>query len=245
MKLIANIVAGLSGAGGGLLQTQAANRPDAQGPFYAIAGCCAHNAAAKRCTLHRCVFLACVVLLSMTSGVHADVSARNLIIDDRSSGTLRSTLGPEWRLFTDTVMGGVSTGDVDLHTHRGKGCLRMRGDVSTRNNGGFVQIALAPGGDKAFDASKYAGVELTVSGNNERYNLHLRTAGLWLPWQSYRADFVAEADWRTVRIPFADLEPYKTTRKFRADRLERIGLVAIGRDFKAELCLASIRFYAE
>ena len=195
--------------------------------------------------LHRLLLIACVLLPSMSTGVRAEVSARELIIDDRSSGNLGSTLGPEWRLFTDTVMGGESSGDISLHSHREKDCLRMRGDVSTENNGGFVQIALPLSAEAPFDASSYAGVELTVAGNNERYNLHLRTAGLWLPWQSYRADFLAQADWRTVRVPFNEFKPYKTTRRFNAGELERIGLVAIGRDFHAEFCLASIRFYAE
>ena len=158
---------------------------------------------------------------------------------------MASKLGTEWRLFTDTVMGGVSTGNIAVDNHNGKNCLRMRGNVSTENNGGFAQMALSLSEKGIFDASDYAGLEFEVSGNNEGYNLHLRTDGLWFPWQSYRASFNATPDWQTVRIPFSELEAYKTSQNFRPDKLARIGLLGIGRNFQADICLASIRFYAE
>jgi hypothetical protein len=178
-------------------------------------------------------------------GVMNSVHANDLVIDDRSSGDLNSNLGLEWRLFTDTVMGGVSRGDLSIDIHEGRNCLRMQGDVSTENNGGFIQIALSLSRQEHFDASAYAGIEIEVAGNNELYNIHLRTAGLWFPWQSYRSSFTATKDWQIIRIPFTSFKPYKTTQKFRPNKLERIGVVGIGREFHADLCLASIRFYAE
>jgi hypothetical protein len=173
------------------------------------------------------------------------VSAKSLIIDDRSSGELRSNLGEKWSLVTDNVMGGQSSGTLSLHSYKGRNCLRMQGDVSTENNGGFVQIALNLTGSGSFDASEYDGVELEVAGNNESYNIHFRTAGLWFPWQSYRGSFDASSDWQTIRIPFAELEAYKTGQAFKADKLKRIGIVAIGRDFQADLCVALVKFYTE
>lgn len=183
--------------------------------------------------------------LMMSSGVINSVHAIELVIDDRTSGDLNSNLGLEWRLFTDTVMGGVSSGNLSLDTYEGRDCLRMQGDVSTENNGGFVQIALSFSSQEHLDASAYTGIEIEVAGNNELYNIHLRTAGLWFPWQSYRSSFMATRDWQKIRFPFTSFKPYKTTQKFRRDKLERIGLVGIGREFHADLCLASIRFYAE
>ncbi|SET66434.1 Complex I intermediate-associated protein 30 (CIA30) [Nitrosomonas marina] len=169
--------------------------------------------------------------------------ANNLIIDDRTSGNLSSNLGTQWRMVTDQVMGGVSNGELTLDNYKGKNCLRIRGDVSTENNGGFVQMALDLTNNGAFDASSYAGVEIIVSGNNEHYNFHFRTTELWLPWQSYRYSFKAISDWQTIYIPFKDLKAYRTTTKFHRDKLKRIGLVAIGRNFKADLCVASIKLY--
>ena len=177
-------------------------------------------------------------------GVTRTVLANDLIIDDRKSGSLKSNLGIEWRVVTDRVMGGISSGTLTLDRYRGRDCLRMQGDVSTENNGGFVQIALSLSDQDHFDASIFAGIVIEVAGNNEEYNLHLRTSDLEFPWQSYRASFKATSDWQTIRIPFADLEAYKTTQNFRSNKLKRIGLVGIGRDFKADLCLASIHFYS-
>ena len=158
---------------------------------------------------------------------------------------MASNIGTEWRFVADTVMGGVSTGNVIVDSHNGKNCLRMRGNVSTENNGGFVQMALPLSARGVFDASQYDGIELVVSGNNESYNLHFRTSGLWFPWQSYRGSFTATQEWQTLRIPFTELEAYKTSQAFQQDKLKRVGLLGIGRDFQADLCLASIRFYSE
>ncbi|WP_049785361.1 CIA30 family protein [Nitrosomonas sp. Is79A3] len=170
--------------------------------------------------------------------------AEDLIIDDRTSDNLSSSLGTQWRLVTDQVMGGVSNGELTLDNYKGKNCLRMRGDVSTGRNGGFVQIALDLTQDASLDASAYAGIELSISGNNEHYNIHIRTTDLWLPWQSYRFSFKATPDWQIIRVPFVNLEAYRTTTKFYQDKLKRIGLVGIGRNFQADMCVSSIRFYA-
>ena len=194
------------------------------------------------------IFLA-TINPGIIDSVLADTQNNSLIIDDRSSGSLNSNLGIKWRLVTDNVMGGLSSGKLTLDNIKDKNCLRMRGDVSTENNGGFVQIALPlldkKTDDAHFDASAYTGIEIEVSGNNESYNIHFRTDNLWFPWQSYRFSFKATPDWQTYRIPFSKLEPYKTTKKFSQDEIIRIGLVAIGREFQANLCIASIKFYTE
>ena len=158
---------------------------------------------------------------------------------------MTSTLGTNWRFVSDTVMGGVSTGNIKVENINGKSCLRNRGNVSTKNNGGFVQMALSLSESGVFDATDYDGLEIEVTGNNELYNVHLRTAGLWFPWQSYRASFKATPEWQRVRIPFTELEAYKTSQEFPQNELKRVGLLGIGRDFQADLCLGSISFYSE
>lgn len=167
------------------------------------------------------------------------------LIDDRASGTLAATLGGEWRLVTDQVMGGRSDGDLQVAEYRGRACLRLSGTVSTAKNGGFVQAALSLAGGSRVDASAYQGIQLSVAGNGEAYNLHLKTSDLWLPWQSYRASFTAEPNWREIRIPFTAFVPYRIETALDLRRLERIGLVAIGKAFTADLCLAELRFYAD
>ena len=188
----------------------------------------------------------CAVLTNTALAENMPVDTNDdLVIDDRSNNDTTSNLGTKWQLVTDNVMGGLSQGQLTLDRYQDKNCLHMRGDVTTENNGGFVQIALPLSEEDVFDASAYSGIEIEVAGNNEVYNIHFRTGDLWFPWQSYRSSFTASSDWQTYRIPFAELEKYKTFHSFSQDQIKRIGLVAIGREFKADLCLADIRFYHE
>ncbi len=149
----------------------------------------------------------------------------------------------QWRLITDQVMGGESTGAIAEQTQHNIACTRLSGSVSTQNNGGFIQMALDLNQRKRFDASKFRGIHLKVSGNGEKYNVHLRTSDLWLPWQSYRADFIAKPGFSDVYLPFDSFQPYRTKRRFRPEHLKRIGLVGIGREFNVDLCLAEADFY--
>lgn len=148
-----------------------------------------------------------------------------------------------WRLVTDAVMGGVSQGSARVALVDGRQCVHLSGSVSTANNGGFIQVALEVDEDLARRAAGYDGLRLWVRGNGEGYKVHLRTRDLWLPWQSYRADFDAPADWSLVQLPFSRFEPYRTNRPLRVERLRRIGVVAIGRDFTADLCVADLALY--
>jgi hypothetical protein len=166
-----------------------------------------------------------------------------LVIDDRTGEGLGSSLGRPWRLVTDSVMGGVSTGRLTVDRLAARDCLRLTGAVSLENNGGFVQAALDLDDRRPFDASAYDGIELDVLGNGEPYNVHLRTAGMWLPWQAHRATFDTTGEWRTVRLPFTAFAPYQVTGQFDRSRLRRIGLVAIGRAFDADLCVARLALY--
>lgn len=193
----------------------------------------------------RALSLIWVSSLFMAPASSAGGATGNGLIDDRGSGTLAANSGEEWRLVTDQVMGGRSDGHLRVDRHFGRGCLRLSGAVSTANNGGFIQAALRLGGGRRFDASVYSGLVLTVAGNGEEYSLHLKTSDLSLPWQSYRASFKAEPAWREIRIPFTEFVPYRTGNEFQPSRLERIGLVAIGRAFAADLCLADLGFYQE
>ena len=69
--------------------------------------------------------------------------------------------------------------------------MRLTGEVSLLNNGGFVQASLGLDKTGLLDAYGYTGIEIEVYGNNENYNLHLRSADTRIVWQSYRAGFQA------------------------------------------------------
>ncbi|MCU0841379.1 MAG: CIA30 family protein [Thiobacillaceae bacterium] len=185
------------------------------------------------------------LLLSLLFSFHSVTAMAHhpLILDDRRHADLASNLGTPWRLVSDTVMGGVSAGRLEPVVLEGRPCLRLTGMVSLENQGGFLQMSLDLGPDGELDASAYTGVELTTRGNGETYNVHLRNRDTRVVWQSYRAGFQAGPDWRTVRLPFAEFRPYRIDRPLSTRHLRRLGLVAIGREMTADLCVARIAFY--
>jgi hypothetical protein len=154
-------------------------------------------------------------------------------------------LAPDWEFITDGVMGGVSEGALLTETCKGRVAARLRGTVSTDNNGGFLQMAcdLDPSG-RAYDASRWSGIELDVLGNNEAYEARLRTSELDRPWQSYRIEFLASENWTSVQMPFAAFTAHKHDRAFDPTRLRRLGVLAVGREFHADIAVAQARFYS-
>ena len=171
------------------------------------------------------------------------MAQERLIIDDRSSGTLESVLGPSWRMVADGVMGGVSSGTLTPASVEQRDCLRLQGDVRLENNGGFLKASLDIESTAAGDASGYTGIVIDVYGNDEAYSLHLRSGDLWLPWQSYRTSFQAPARWQTVQLPFTEFSAYRTSKPLDVTLLEQIGVMAIGRAFAADLCIGRVGFY--
>ena len=168
-----------------------------------------------------------------------------MLIDDFQSPNLIAPAGTSWRSITDRVMGGVSEAKVTRECVDGKIAMRLTGDVSLENNGGFVQAALdlaSEGG--TIDASAFTGVRLRAFGNGERYSVHLRTPDNVRPWQSYRSHVTAGPSWKTIDLPFSGFLPHRLEEPLDIARLRRIGLVAIGRVFHADLAVSEIRFYA-
>ncbi|NJO32639.1 MAG: CIA30 family protein [Rhodospirillales bacterium] len=126
-------------------------------------------------------------------------------------------------------MGGVSSGEMTVGPVAGRLALRMRGEVSLANNGGFIQMSLDLATDGgAVDASVWGGIELAICGNGETYGLHLRTLDVARPWQSYRHGFKAERHWQTVRLPFDRFTPHRTDVPLDVHRLRRLGLAVAG-----------------
>lgn len=166
------------------------------------------------------------------------------IIDDLTHPTTAAT-DNGWALVSDRVMGGMSAGTMTREMVNGRSAIRMRGNVSLENNGGFLQMALDLGDAGApVDASRWDGIQINVMGNDQTYNVHLRTTDLQRPWESYRQSFVATPRWQTLHLPFDRFTPHRTECRFRPSRLRRLGLIAIGDEFEVDLAVADIRFYA-
>ncbi|WP_172975628.1 MULTISPECIES: CIA30 family protein [unclassified Roseivivax] len=146
-----------------------------------------------------------------------------------------------WRFFTDGVMGGVSTGQVAFLNEGGQSIARLTGEVSTANNGGFIQMRRALS-DVPADAQ---GIRLIVRGNDARYYVHLRTEVMYLPWQHYRAGFVARDSWGEVRLPFAEFNAQGAplSRTPAPETLTALGIVAYGADYTASLDIREVALY--
>ncbi|MEM9107545.1 MAG: CIA30 family protein [Pseudomonadota bacterium] len=146
-----------------------------------------------------------------------------------------------WQYIADTVMGGVSTGNVQFSDEAGKSFARLAGNVSTENRGGFIQFR------RKLDTSLPAdtkGIRLLVRGNGQQYFVHLRTKGTLLPWQYYQAAFETDDNWTEIRLPLTSFEP--SGRMLRATpaptSLTSVGIVAYGRDHEAQVDVREVGF---
>jgi hypothetical protein len=173
------------------------------------------------------------------------MAAELLVIQDPQQNGFASALDMPWQLITDGVMGGVSSGTLEKDTIEGKQCIRLRGNISLKNNGGFIQAALDIGATPVANTSAYQGIMLEVYGNDEEYNLHLRSKDVWLPWQSYRASFVAPAKWQIIKLPFSIFSGYRIRKPLDLAHLTRIGIVAIGHEFAVDLCIGQLALYRD
>jgi hypothetical protein len=156
-----------------------------------------------------------------------------MVFEDFSDGSAG------WRYFSDRVMGGVSDGGATLETEGDTAFARLTGDVSTANNGGFVQIRRDLTAALPDDST---GLRLTVRGNGETYYVHLRTTQSRRPWQYFAATFPTTDNWQDVTLNWADFTP--SGRGFDATLapadIRSIGIVAYGRDHAADVAVAEI-----
>lgn len=149
-----------------------------------------------------------------------------------------------WSVADDRVMGGESIAQLERQAQGHDSCVCLSGRVSLARGGGFVQMRW-PLKSHGVQAEHCIGIYLEARGNGETYGVHLRTRQLFLPWQSFRSSFVASDEWTTLFLPFAAFEPYRTQAKLDIHALVKIGIVAIGRAFDAEVCVRKMGFYQE
>lgn len=152
--------------------------------------------------------------------------------------------GVRWSGFSDRVMGGVSDAQLATATVAGKRCIRLTGRVTRDSGGGFIQMALDLGSrDRAFDGSAYTGVEFLLHGNDEDYNVHVRTADCGWYDESYRATVRVESHWQQVRIPWMGFTANGVSVPLNPARLQRIALLGWMREFTADIALAEAALY--
>lgn len=106
----------------------------------------------------------------------------------------------QWKIVNDEVMGGVSTGLLQLNTN-GNGLFS--GHVSLDYNGGFtiVQYNL-----DLIDVKKYSSFVIRLKGDGKKYQFRCKSS----PTQrhSYNFSFVTRKSWEIITIPFKKMSPY-------------------------------------
>jgi len=169
-----------------------------------------------------------------------------MLIDDFSSMDSKNNLGTKWEFISDRVMGGISSGKIEFVSEDERSALHMTGKVSLANNGGFIQAGtdLKPQ-SRSFDARRFTGVKLLVKGDGQSYAVHLRTGQTILPWQYYQAVFFTNGQWKEIRIPFTLFKPYSLQGPLNIRTLKSIAVVAIGREFEADIFVDEIAFYGD
>lgn len=150
--------------------------------------------------------------------------------------------GVRWDYVSDRVMGGVSDGSAAFVAEDGRSFVRLTGQVSTKNNGGFLQVrrglhASLPVGTN--------GVALTARGNGDMYFVHIRTTMTILPWHYYQAAFSTEAEWQTVRLPFSSFKGSNAVlpSEIAPETVKSIGIVAFGRNYAADVSVTNIALF--
>ena len=189
------------------------------------------------------------IFIVITFFISSNSMADKMIIDDMKNQScvpdeeFCESGNSKWCFVTDKVMGGMSEGSLEFKKESDTYFYRMTGDLSLENNGGFIQFRT-----KIEDhprGKSFKGIRLRVRGNNNEYTVHIRTKYLFLPWQYYESAFQTTEQWTTIELPFTTFKKsnFYQPSSVSSQDINTIGIVAIGREFKAQIDLASIELY--
>ena len=149
-----------------------------------------------------------------------------------------------WQYISDQTMGGVSNGQATLEKEDGLYFARLIGQVSTKNNGGFIQLrSTLPFVKYDKDLKKLNGVKLKVRGNGEIYNIFIRTSETRSYRDYYSANFIAGEKWEVVDLPFTQFKNKFSKKNLDGNDIRTFGIVAYGRDFVSDVSVSEIILY--
>lgn len=130
-----------------------------------------------------------------------------------------------WSLISDQVMGSVSSATQHQAERHSSPCTCLVGRTSLDNNGGFVQIKLDI--EPSELSADYKGLFIELAGNAHDYNLHVKTAQLTRPWQSFRCTLPVEPQWTRFVVPFEQLLAHRTEVELQPAEIKSVAVVAI------------------
>ena len=145
----------------------------------------------------------------------------------------------QWRYIADNVMGGISKGSVEFKKIEDSLVAILKGNVTTENNGGFIQIRRDLSDVNLENA---ASIKVVAKGNDQKYFVFIRTKGTKLPWQYYESEFFVNDDFNEFILPIKNFKKsgILMPSKINPKKITSIGLVAFGRDHFAELIIKEI-----
>ena len=168
-----------------------------------------------------------IIFISRSNG-------ENILTDD-------FTKKNEWTYIADNVMGGISDGGVEFNLVDSNVYALLSGNVSTENNGGFIQIRRELNN---IDLSKAKSIRIYARGNNEKYYIFLRTTGTILPWQYYSHEFTVNEEYNEFIMPIKDFKKSGTllAKQVNPKKITSVAIVAYGRDHVAEIYVKELEF---
>ena len=122
----------------------------------------------------------------------------------------------------------------------------MTGNVTTENNGGFIQFRASLSFNGRSDNGKnIKGLRLNARGNETEYFIHFRTADNWYPSDYYFAKFKVKTDWASIDLPFSNFKRSRSDQSIllNGSNIRSMGIVAYGRDHTADVSVSRIEFY--
>ena len=144
-----------------------------------------------------------------------------------------------WDAVSDNVMGGVSEVNAYEMDDGSIKFYRLEGLVSTKNNGGFIQIRTGVN----FNSNEFNGVRIKIRGNSNEYYVNLRRPRT-MPWNYYSAKFFASEDWQVIDLPLNSFQSSRNSNKrLGVAWINSLAIVAYGKDFEAQVDIASIELY--
>tara|TARA_Y100000994_G_scaffold233170_1_gene220986 strand:+ start:732 stop:1331 length:600 start_codon:yes stop_codon:yes gene_type:complete len=196
--------------------------------------------------LHKYFIILLIIggLISIGYFVYLRLNSENLNSETMIIDNLTPEKNQQWVFFTDRVMGGVSSGKLEIGSEDGSKFYRMTGNVSTANNGGFIQFQ-ADLSNISNTEEVFNGIKIKVRGNNENYQIFIRTNLTVLPWQYYSSEFYASNQWKEIKLPFSSFKRsnFYQPKNINNTDIRTLGIVAYGKDYSADLNVGLIEFY--
>ena len=177
-----------------------------------------------------------LILLTLTSVVYASNKDFTLFFNEETA--------KYWQYISDRTMGGISDGQAVLEQDGEMFFARLTGNVSTKNNGGFIQLrSRFSFSNFSTDGKNIKGVRLNVRGNGQTYHVFIRTNDMRSYSDYYSATFIAKDEWKIIDLPFTKFKHRFSNKTLEGNDIRTFGIVAYGRDFVSDVSVSKIIFY--